>query len=352
MAKKQNHMAMIYGPLDIKMIDGEIDDPRPGQVQIEIKAALTCGTDVKIYKRGYPFLTPPFPTGHEYAGIVTAVGTGMDKELIGKRVVTSNGAGCQYCFYCKRGLDNLCEGMEENYDEYVQMGGGFAQYINVSAAIVKANLQIIPDDVPFEQAALVEPLSVAMHGVNKAELKPGDTLCIIGAGPMGLLKTQIAKMYGARVIMLEKEPNRLSKAAELGADICINPALSVDVVSEVSKHANEGRGPDAVIEAVGQPATWELAIDLVRKGGIVVEYGGCAKGTSITVDTVRLHYDEITIKGSYSATAYETEAAATLLSRGLIRYQDYISGIYPLERTKEALDAHMNGEGVKFLIKP
>ena len=96
MAKKQNHMAMIYGPLDIKMIDGEIDDPRPGQVQIEIKAALTCGTDVKIYKRGYPFLTPPFPTGHEYAGIVTAVGTGMDKELIGKRVVTSNGAGCQY----------------------------------------------------------------------------------------------------------------------------------------------------------------------------------------------------------------------------------------------------------------
>ena len=352
MGVKQNRMAVIYGPLDMRMIDSEIGDPRPGEVQVQIKAALTCGTDVKIYRRGYPFLTPPFPTGHEYAGIVTAVGEGMDPALVGKRVVTSNGAGCQFCFYCRRDQDNLCEGMEENFDEYVQMGGGFAQYINVTAPIVKANLSIIPDEVPFEQAALVEPLSVALHGINKAELKVGDTLCIIGAGPMGLLKTQLAKMRGAKVIILEREPDRLKKAMELGADVGLDPSQYPDIVSEVRKHANEGRGPDAVIEAVGQPATWELAIALVRKGGIVVEYGGCAKGTTITVDTVRLHYDEITIKGSYSATAYETEAAATLLARSEIRYQDYISGEYPLDQTKEALEAHMQGKGVKFLIRP
>ena len=350
--KKKNRMAVIYGPMDMKVIDSEIDDPKPGQVQIEIKAALTCGTDVKIYKRGYPFLTPPFPTGHEYAGIVTEVGEGVDPSLIGKKVVTSNGAGCHFCFYCKRGKDNLCEGMEEDYDEYVQMGGGFAQYINVSAAIVKANLMVIPDEVPFEQAAMVEPVSVALHGVNKAELNVGDTLCIIGAGPMGLLKTQIAKMRGARVIMLEKDPGRLAKAMELGADVGLNPAEHEDIAAVVRGMCNDGRGPDAVIEAVGQPATWELAIDIVRKGGIVVVYGGCAKGTTITVDTVRLHYDEITIKGSYSATAYETEVAGTLLSRGLIKSEDYVSGVYSLEQTKEALEAHMNGKGVKFLIKP
>lgn len=350
--KKKNRMAVIYGPMDMKVIDSEIEDPKPGQVQIEIKAALTCGTDVKIYRRGYPFLTPPFPTGHEYAGIVTEVGEGVDPSLIGKKVVTSNGAGCQYCFYCKRDQDNLCEGMEEDYDEYVQMGGGFAQYINVSAAIVKANLRVIPDDVPFEQAAMVEPLSVALHGINKAELKIGDTLCIIGAGPMGLLKTQLAKMRGAKVIMLEKDPMRLKKAVELGADVAINPDETEDVVAAVHAQANDGRGPDAVIEAVGQPATWELAVQLVRKGGIVVEYGGCAKGTTITIDTVRLHYDEITIKGSYSASAYETEVAATLLSRNLIRSEDYVSGVFPLEQTKEALEAHMRGEGVKFMVKP
>ena len=169
---------------------------------------------------------------------------------------------------------------------------------------------------------------------------------------MGLLKTQIAKMRGARVIMLEKDPGRLAKAMELGADVGLNPADYEDIVPVVREMCNGGRGPDAVIEAVGQPATWELAIALVRKGGIVVEYGGCAKGTTITVDTVRLHYDEITIKGSYSATAYETEVAGTLLSRGLIKAEDYVSGVYSLEQTKEAIEAHMNGKGVKFLIKP
>jgi L-iditol 2-dehydrogenase len=352
MAKKKNRMAVIYGPLDMRIIDSEIDDPKPGEVQVQIKAALTCGTDVKIYRRGYPFLTPPFPTGHEYAGIVTEVGEAVDKSLIGKAVVTSNGAGCQYCFYCKRDLDNLCEGMEGDFGEYVQMGGGFAEYINVTAPIVKANLMVLPDGLPFEQAALVEPLSVALHGINKAELKIGDTLCIIGAGPMGLLKTQLAKMRGAKVIILEKDADRLNKARELGADVAINSGEVEDIVAEVRKHANGGRGPDAVIEAVGQPATWELAIALVRKGGIVVEYGGCAKGTTITVDTVRLHYDEITIKGSYSATAYETEAAAELLMRNKIRYQDYISGEYPLSQAREAIEAHMQGKGVKFLIRP
>ncbi len=348
----KNKMAVCYGPLDMKVEVFEIGDPRPGEIQVKIEAALTCGTDVKIFKRGYPFLTPPFPMGHEFAGIVTAVGEGMDKALIGKRVVTSNGAGCQYCFYCMRGQDNLCEGMEEDFDEFVQMGGGFAEYINVHAPIVKQNLMVFPDDVPFESAAMVEPLSVALHGVNMADIAIGDTVAIIGAGPMGLLKTQLAKMRGAYVIVVEKDQQRLDKAKELGADVIINPDKVEDVVKAVHAVANDGRGPDKVIEAVGLPATWELAIALVRKGGTVVEYGGCAKGTTITVDTVRLHYDEIILKGSYSASALETEIAFKLLSRGMIKATDYVSGVYSLDETEKALTAHMNGEGVKFLIKP
>ena len=348
----KNKMAMCYGPLDLKVEEREIEDPRPGEVQVQIKAALTCGTDVKIYKRGYPFLTPPFPVGHEFAGIVTAVGAGMDPDLVGKRVVTSNGAGCQYCFYCMRDQDNLCEGMEDDFDEFVQMGGGFAEYINVHAPIVKQNLMVFPDDVPFESASMVEPLSVALHGINMAGIEIGDTIAIIGAGPMGLLKTQLAKMRGAYIIVIEKDAGRLEHARRLGADVVINPGEVDDVVKAVREKANDGRGPDRVIEAVGLPATWELAVDLVRKGGTVVEYGGCAKGTTITVDTVRLHYDEIVIKGSYSASALETEIAFRLLSRGMIKAEDYVSGVYSLDDTKKALDAHMNGEGIKFLIKP
>jgi L-iditol 2-dehydrogenase len=304
------------------------------------------------YKRGYPFLTPPFPVGHEFSGIVVSVGEGVDPSLIGKGVVTSNGAGCQYCYYCMRDQDNLCEGMEEDFDEFVQMGGGFAEYINVHAPIVKQNLKIIPEGVSFEQASLVEPLSVALHGVNMADIKIGDTVAIIGAGPMGLLKTQLAKLRGAYVIIIEKDKKRLAKAKELGADVIINPEEVEDVVAAVKSIANEGRGADSVIEAVGYPETWELAIKLARKGGTVVEYGGCAKGTTITVSTERLHYDELKIKGSYSATSYETEIAFKLLSRGVIKTEDYVSGVYSLDETKEALEAHMKGLGIKFVIKP
>ncbi len=349
---KKNKMAMCYGPLEMKIEEREIESPKPGEIQVKVEAALTCGTDVKIYKRGYPFLTPPFPMGHEFAGTVVEVGEGVAKDLIGKRVVTSNGAGCQFCFYCMRDQDNLCEGIEDDFDEFVQMGGGFAEYINVHAPIVKQNLQVIPDGVPAEQAALVEPLSVALHGINMAEIKIGDTLAIIGGGPMGLLKTQLAKMRGAYIIMVEKDPARLKKAGELGADVLINPGEVKDVVAAVKAVANDGRGADCVIEAVGLPETWELAIQLARKGGIVVEYGGCAKGTTITVETVRLHYDEIVLKGSYSASAYETEVAAKLLSRGAIQAKDYVSGVYTLDQAQEALEAHMNGKGVKFMIKP
>ena len=142
--KKTNKIAMLYKPFDLRMEERAIEDPHPGEIQIEIKCALTCGTDVKTYKRGYPFRQPPYSIGHEYSGIIVAVGEGVDPGLIGKRAVTSNGAGCQYCFYCKRGLDNLCEKAESNFDEFAQMGGGFANFINVHAPIVKTNLKVFP----------------------------------------------------------------------------------------------------------------------------------------------------------------------------------------------------------------
>jgi len=349
---KNNKIAMLYKPFDLRIEEIVIEDPRPGEIQIEIKCALTCGTDVKTYKRGYPFRHPPYSLGHEYSGIIVAVGEGIDPGLIGKRAVTSNGSGCQYCFYCKRDSDNLCEGFESNFDEFAQMGGGFARFINVHAPIVKQNLKIFPESVTFEQAAMVEPVSVVLHGINKAEIGIGDTVTILGAGPIGLIMTQLAKYRGATVIVVEKNKLRLDEAGKKGADILINPADVEDVISTVKSKANGGRGPDKVIEAVGLPETWELAIEMVRKGGVVVEFGGCPGDTKISVDTKRLHYDELTIKGSYGATAYDTEVAFELLLRNMIQAKDYISGTYPLEKTKEALDFHMEGEGIKFEIKP
>jgi L-iditol 2-dehydrogenase len=199
---------------------------------------------------------------------------------------------------------------------------------------------------------MVEPDTVVVHGINKAEIEIGDTVTILGAGPIGLLMTQMAKARGAYVMVVEKSELRLKEAKRKGADIVINPDEVDNVIKAVRSKANGGRGPDRVIEAVGLPETWEIAVEMARKGGVVVEFGGCPSGTKFTVDTKRLHYDELTIKGSYSATAYETEVAFELLLRGVIQASEYISGTFPLEKTKDALEAHLSGEGIKFEIKP
>jgi len=343
----KTRIANWYGPMDLRLEEKEISPLDEGEILVKIKVTLTCGTDVKIYRRGHPLITPPFPLGHEFSGVVEDVGKGVDNTLIGKSIVTSNAASCHLCFYCKRGLENLCENHKILY-------GAFADYVKVPKEIVSQNLKIIPEGMSFEEAAMCEPLSCALHGVNRADVKIGDMVSIIGAGPMGLLMTQLCKLRGATVIVVDKNQDRLRAAKNLGADYIIdnNDRTTKDIASEVKAMAYGGRGVDISIEAVGLPETWEMAVHLTRKGGTAVLYGGAPAGTKISLETELLHYSELTIKGSYNTTAYEIETAFNLLSRRIIRGEEYISGKFSLSDVKKALEMHMAHKGIKYAVIP
>jgi len=338
---------MFYAPEDVRMEDVPTPDPGPGEVLVRIEAALTCGTDVKSYKRGHPtlFKTMPSPFGHEFAGEIEAVGEGVGDWRPGMRVVAANSAPCNRCYYCKVGDQSMCEELEF-------LNGAFAEYIVVPSRIVDQNLFEIPNGVEFSRAALLEPLACAVHGVVRTPIELGDTVAVIGAGQIGLMFVRLATERGARVICVDKSPDRLAVARKLGAEETIEAADGVDTIAAVREWTLEGRGTDVVIEAVGLPALWEQALQMVRKGGEVTLFGGAPSGTSIQVDTLLLHYSQITIRGIFHHTPHTVQTAFDLLRSGRVDPEPFISGVRPLEDIVAALESHGRQEGIKYEIRP
>ena len=337
-----------YEPQKIKYEDVNINDPRDGEVQIKIMAALTCGTDVKTYRRGHPVLIKRIPSGfgHEFSGIITKVGKNVVGFNVGDRVVAANSAPCGECFFCKRGEHNLCENLEF-------LNGAYAEYINVPKAIVKRNLLHLPDDLSFERAAFAEPLANVVHGVEKTGIKAGQTVGVTGLGPIGLMFVKLAKMKGARVIAAGRNPLKLKMAKEFGC---------ADEIVDLTKYKNpekifidfsDGKkGLDVAVECVGLPEIWERMFTFVRKGGTVHLFGGCKAGTSISIDTRRLHYDEIKVLSIFHHTPQYFREALRLIYEENLPVEKLITETLPLEKAEEGLIKHMNGEALKVLIKP
>lgn len=338
---------MFYAPEDVRMEDVPIPEADPGEVLVKIGASLTCGTDVKSYRRGHPtlFKTMPSPFGHEFGGEIEAVGEGVDGWKPGMRVVAANSAPCNRCYYCKVGDQSMCERLEF-------LNGAFAEYIVVPSRIVGQNLFEIPDGVEFSRAAMLEPLACAVHGVLRTPIEVGETVAVIGAGQIGLMFVRLATERGARVISVDKSPDRLAVARELGAEETIQADEDVDTIAAVREWTPGARGTDVVIEAVGLPALWEQALRMVRKGGEVTLFGGAPSGTSMEVDTVLLHYSQITIRGIFHHTPYTVQTAFDLLRTGQVDPEPFISGVRPLEDIVAALESHGRQEGIKYEIRP
>jgi L-iditol 2-dehydrogenase len=338
---------MFYEPGDVRMEDIAVPEAGPGEVLVHIGAALTCGTDVKTYKRGHPTLFEelPSPFGHEFGGTVEAVGEGVEGWRAGMRVVAANSAPCNHCFYCKVGDQSMCENLSF-------LNGAFAEYIVVPSRIVAQNLYEIPEGMEFSRAALLEPLACAVHGVLRTPISMGDTVAVIGAGQIGLMFVRLATERGARVICVDKSAARLEVARTLGAEETIEAAERVDTISAVREWTPESRGADVVIEAVGLPQLWEQALQMVRKGGDVTLFGGAPSGTSIEVDTVLLHYSQLTIRGIFHHTPYTVQVAFDLLKSGRVDPEPFISGVRPLEDVVEALESHGRQDGIKYEIRP
>lgn len=279
-----------YAPQDIRLEEVETPKIGPDEILVKVEIALTCGTDVKMYRRGHPLVKPPLIFGHEFAGVVAEVGRNVTRFKEGQRVVAANSAPCNTCYFCKIRKPNLCERLLETLIGF-SVSGAYAEYVRVPASIVKQNTYELPNNVSFEEAVLLEPLACVVNGNAEANIKVGDTVVVIGAGPIGLMQVQLAKISGAKnVICTDLREERLKIAAEVGADTLIN-ASKEDQLKRVEEVTN-GLGADVVIEAVGLPRTWELAVDMTRKAGTTILFGGCPSGTKITLDTRRIHYED------------------------------------------------------------
>lgn len=339
---------LFYEPGVVKYEEVDVPEIKSGEVLIKIGTALTCGTDIKTYKRGHPVLIKKVPSGfgHEFAGTVYKVGKDVEGFEQGQRVVAANSAPCGECYYCRIHEYNLCENLD-------LLNGAFADYIKVPELIVKQNLLHIPDHVTFEEAAFTEPLANVVLGAEELNIKPGQTVGIIGLGPIGLMFVRLAKLKGARVIAAGRNPLKLRLAREFGgADEVINLTEVSDPKKAFLDLTPEGKGLDIAVEAVGLPELWEKMIDVVRKGGTVNLFGGCKSGTKISLDTRRIHYDEIKIASTFHHTPRHIREALRLISEGLVDVRKLITHTLPISEIDEAIRLHNEGKAIKIALKP
>lgn len=336
---------MFYAPKDIRVEKADIPEPGSGEIVVKNKLTLTCGTDVKTYMRGYRY-EPPFSMGHETAGVVYKVGSGVTKFKVGDRVVPHNSAPCNECYYCKNGLHSLCENLIQNQFT----NGGYAEYQLIPEPIVKQNTFLIPDNMSDKQAALLEPFACAVYGTDNVPIQLGDTVCVNGCGPIGLMFIKLSVLKGARVIACDLSNVRLDLAKKLGASVTINVSEADNQAEAVKDCTEDRRGVDAVIEAVGLPEVWQLSMDMVRNGGFVLCFGGTKKDVKVPVDTTHLHYSQITIKGVFHTTPRHVNQAFELLKMDAIDADDFVQHNYPIEEVEKAILEHAAGDVIKNCI--
>ena len=346
----QMNAALFYAPQDVRFERVPIPEPAPGEVLVKVRAALTCGTDIKTYQRGHPAIIKKVPStfGHEFSGEVVRVGEGVAHFEPGTRVTCCNAAPCNKCFYCINGQHNLC-------DDLLVLNGAYAEYIVVPRRLVNINLLPIPDHLSYQEAALSEPLGTAVHALRLTPVAQADTLAVIGTGPLGLMIVRLATLKGARVVAIGKGEERLATARAFGAAETIDITSYSDVderITAARELTDDNLGFDVVVEAVGLPAAWEEALRLVRKGGRVTFFGGCKSGTSIKLDTVQLHYDELQLLGVFHQTPDDYRRALHLLSARLVDGRKFVKETVPLSHLLEAFTWVKELKAIKYAIDP
>ncbi len=340
--------AVLYGREDVRIERVPLPRASEGEIVIRVCAALTCGTDLKTYRRGYhaKMLTLPALFGHELAGIIHETGPGVTRFARGMRVVALNSAPCGRCYWCEHGQENLC-------DDLLFNNGAYAEYIRVPARIVEKNTLEIPEHVSFEHAALTEPLGCVVRGLEESAARPGDTMAVIGGGPIGLLFMHAAALAGVSVIAVVKHDAQVEAAKALGATHVVQTTRTSDPVAAVRACTPGGRGVDIAIEAVALPETWQWAVEMVRRGGLVNFFGGPAAGTKVELDTNRLHYNDLTLKASFHHTPTACRKAFGLIESGAFKSNRYITGRARLQDLKGVFERMMHrSHEIKTVIRP
>ena len=334
------------GPYKVKVMNRSIPMPSFGQVRIKVQYAGICGTDIHIYKEdgGYKS-NPPVTLGHEFSGIVDAVGEGVEGSLLGKKVISETYfVTCGNCFYCQSGRKNLCP---QRLSVGSGVDGAMAEYVVVPVK----NIHFIPENVTLKEAAMTEPLACCVQAVlEKGCIKAGDMVLITGPGAIGLMCLQLAVVSGARVIMagMKKDKKRLQLAMELGAEKVVYSDEEGAV--ELLRGSLGKFGADIAFECSGSGAAINMVLDLVRKGGRYVQVGLTGKPTTLDMNKITLN--EIDVAGTFAQKTIWWIRALELLSNKKVRLEPLISDVRPLEQWEEAFELYEKGEGLKFLLVP
>jgi 2-desacetyl-2-hydroxyethyl bacteriochlorophyllide A dehydrogenase len=332
--------ALFEKPGSLKIVRKDLRRMAGDEILVRVEACGICGTDLHIVE-GSSRSTPPVVLGHEYSGVVEDSGR-TSGVVPGTLVAIDPNISCGTCYYCRRGLVHLCANLRALG---VDIDGGMAEF----CIVPKGQLHLLPEGMNPDAGALIEPLSCALHGLDRAGIRSGDSVVILGGGTAGLIMLQLVKNAGAAMaILVEPVAKKRILASQLGADVVLDPAND-DVKEAVLQRTSIGA--DVVIECVGSPATMRLSIELARRGGIVEFFGVCPIGASIPVEPNLVYFKELTIVGSY-VNPHTFTRAATLLNSGRVKTEELLIQHFPLEGVHEAFTALREGTTLKSIIHP
>jgi L-iditol 2-dehydrogenase len=338
--------AVLRGKEDLRIEQVPAPEAGPGELVLRVDAALTCGTDLKVFRRGYhaKMLTKDRLFGHEIAGTVVEVGEGVTEFKVGERVLPLNSAPCDVCFYCEQGQQNLCEDLLFN-------NGAYAEFLRVPERIVRKNTLRIPEGMRAEHAALTEPLACVVRGLEESNAKAGhqpsqqagrgprgQTAIVLGAGPIGLLFIHAAAIEGLHVIAVVKRTDQVETAKLFGAEQVVRVADVEDPVVAAKALTPGGRGADLVFEAVATPEAWQWAVQMVRKGGVVNWFGGPPAGTEVKLDTNMIHYSDLTLKASFHHTPATVRKAFAMIESGRFKADAFLTGAASLDEVPQVFE--------------
>lgn len=343
--------ATFYAPGDIRLEDVDEPRPAPGEIKIRVRNCSTCGTDAKILRSGHPNMSAPQIMGHEIAGEIVELGDGIDDWTVGDRVQVIAAIPDGTCVECRAGAMAVCENqLSMGY----QFPGGFAEYLIVPRNVLAVGgLNRIPEGLGFAEASLAEPLACVLNGQELARVGEGDTVVVVGSGPIGCLHVRLARARGAvRIILIDVNAERLAQAAALVTpDVTISSGER-DPVDSVLE-ATDGRGADVVITAAASGAAQEQGLRMLARRGRLSLFGGLAKDAPmITVDANLVHYRELTIVGVNGSSPAHNRAALDLIASGAVPVTDLITHRLPLDRVLDAIDIVTRGEAIKVTIEP
>lgn len=338
--------SVCYKQNDLKTEDLPIPEISDNEVLIKMLACGLCGTDIQKIRGDS--VNKPTVLGHEVVGEIVKKGKNVSKFEIGDRVITAIHVPCFTCHYCNKGHYTICEQFRTNNID----PGGFAEFIRIPKLHLNHLTHKVSNNVTDEEATLIEPIACCLHGLKQADIRPNDSVLIMGAGTIGILHAQLAKIKGAnKVIVSDMSEFKLQKALKVGCDYAIN-IKEKNIIDEVNK-ITDGQGVDVIVIAAGVSSLVADAVNMVRRAGKIIVFSGFDKNKLVTLDVSRFFKDEISIIGTYSVTPYEFPEALDLLEKRKLNTKEMITHVYPLNKLSEAIDISTNPEQpvLKVIIK-